>query len=764
MAVVNGTAGNDLIHVAGDGLIAPPGFTDIALATNGADTLNGFGGTDAIYGGGGDDLIDGGDGNDSLIGGAGADTLLGGAGIDIVSYGGAAGVIVDLTTGHGSAGDAVGDVFNGIENVNGTGFRDILTGSAAANVLTGLIGDDVLLGRDGNDKLNGGDGDDLLSGGAGVDQLDGGIGVDTLDYVGLAGVTVDLSTGLAAGGEAQGDVISGFENIGGTDSGDTLTGSAGANQLFGYAGADILSGLAGDDRLIGGADNDILRGGAGADALQGNYGIDLVSFYGATVAVTVNLNGSGFGGDAQGDVYFDIENVNGGRGGDSIVGGAAANVLNGYDGNDRLYGLEGNDTLDGGAGDDFLNAGAGADRLAGGAGIDTIDYSGNAGVTVDLSTGLCSGGEAQGDVISGFENIVGTIDYGDTLTGSAVANRLAGYAGNDVLSGLGGADTLVGDDGEDTLRGGDGDDFLHVGYDADIMDGGAGRDTMVFDRAMVADWQSGVLDADIGGDAWSNWEVIQGSSGNDRIRTNSWGYAVELRGGAGDDVLATGVDGVVADTLSGEAGNDQLDGGVGDDVLRGGAGADVLAGAGGTDTASYYSGTTGVLVSLLSGTGSGGEAQGDTLSGIENLSGSQGNDSLYGNAGANVLQGWNGNDLLVGRAGKDTLTGGAGADRFQFTALADSVVGANADRITDFSHAQGDRIDLAGIDARTAAAGDQAFSFIGTGLYTGVAGQLRYAAGGGVTTIAGDVNGDKVSDFHITATGTINFIALDFVL
>ncbi|MGO4125744.1 calcium-binding protein, partial [Inquilinus sp. YAF38] len=131
---------------------------------------------------------------------------------------------------------------------------------------------------------------------------------------------------------------------------------------------------------------------------------------------------------------------------------------------------------------------------------------------------------------------------------------------------------------------------------------------------------------------------------------------------------------------------------------------------------------------------------------------------------ANVLQGWNGNDLLVGRVGHDTLTGGAGADRFQFTALGDSVVGANADRITDFSHAQGDRIDLAGIDARAALAGDQAFSFIGTSLYTGVAGQLRYASVGGVTTIAGDVNGDKVSDFHITLTGSIALVAGDFVL
>ena len=175
-------------------------------------------------------------------------------------------------------------------------------------------------------------------------------------------------------------------------------------------------------------------------------------------------------------------------------------------------------------------------------------------------------------------------------------------------------------------------------------------------------------------------------------------------------------------------------------------------------------GTTGGLVSLASGTGGGGEAQGDTLTGIENLSGGQGHDSLYGNAGANVLQGWNGNDLLVGRTGKDTLTGGAGADRFSFTALGDSVVGANADRITDFSHAQGDRIDLAAIDARFTVAGNQAFSFIGAAAFTGVAGQLHYWHDAGRTIVSGDVNGNGTADFHITLTGTINLVAADFVL
>ena len=737
MAIVNGTAGNDLIHVAGDGLIAPPGFIDNAGATAGADTLSGLGGTDAIYGGGGDDLIDGGDGNDSLIGGAGADTLLGGAGIDVISYGGAAGVIVDLATGHGSAGDAQGDVINGIENVNGTGFDDDLTGSAAANTLTGLGGDDVLHGQDGNDTLNGGDGedflygdigndtlsggagDDFLRGGAGADHLDGGDGIDILDYIGPAGVTVDLSTGLTAGGEAQGDVISGFENIGGTvDHGDTLTGSTVANQLFGYGGADILSGLAGDDRLFGGDDNDILRGGAGADGLDGGAGIDLVTFYGATVAVTVLLSsGAGSGGDAQGDTYVGIENVNGGKGADDIIGNASANVLNGYEGNDEIRGEDGNDTLLGGDGDDFLQGGAGADRLDGGAGIDTVDYNGTAGVTVDLDTGLGSGGEAQGDTLFGIENARGTNGLGDVITGSAAANRLAGLR-RKRCSQRPGRRRHAGRRQMATMR--------SMAATATIFSKSAPARTSWMAAPAATPSCSGSPWSPTGSRACSTpaspripgrtGRRSRAPTGNDRIRTNSWGFAVELRGGAGDDVLATGVDsiGVVADTLSGEDGNDQLDGGVGDDVLRGGAGADVLAGAAGTDTASYYSGTTGVLVSLASGTGSGGEAQGDTLSGIENLSGSQGSDSLYGDAGANVLQGWNGNDLLVGRAGKDTLTGGAGADRFQFTALGDSVVGANADRITDFSHAQGDRIDLAGIDAKATVAGDQAFSFIGT--------------------------------------------------
>jgi Ca2+-binding RTX toxin-like protein len=218
------------------------------------------------------------------------------------------------------------------------------------------------------------------------------------------------------------------------------------------------------------------------------------------------------------------------------------------------------------------------------------------------------------------------------------------------------------------------------------------------------------------------------------------------------------------DTLSGLAGDDTLQGGVGNDVLRGGAGADHLDGGAGVDTAIYSESSVGVTVNIALGTGIGGNAQGDVLTGIENVYGSSGNDVLTGGATANTLVGNAGNDVLDGGAGKDTLSGGAGADRFVFSAIGHSAVGANADRITDFSHAQGDTIDLHLIDANTAVSGNQTFSFIGAAAFTDHAGELHATIAGGVTTIAGDVNGDGVADFNITLTGAITLVASDFVL
>ena len=109
----------------------------------------------------------------------------------------------------------------------------------------------------GDDRLIGYDGNDVLEGGAGADHLEGGRHRDTVSYAGSsAAVTVNLATGTASGGDAQGDRLFEFENVRGSTHGDTLTGDSGGNRLFGEAGHDTLEGGAGADRLEGGAGSD----------------------------------------------------------------------------------------------------------------------------------------------------------------------------------------------------------------------------------------------------------------------------------------------------------------------------------------------------------------------------------------------------------------------------------------------------------------------------------------------------------------------------
>ncbi|MFN9092173.1 MAG: S8 family serine peptidase [Alphaproteobacteria bacterium] len=172
-----------------------------------------------------------------------------------------------------------------------------------------------------------------------------------------------------------------------------------------------------------------------------------------------------------------------------------------------------------------------------------------------------------------------------------------------------------------------------------------------------------------------------------------------------------------------------------DRVLNGTSASDTLNGAGGNDSLN-------------------GQAGNDRLLGFA------GNDSLSGLMGNDTLDGGAGNDLLIGGAGRDVLTGGLGADLFRFTALGDSAPGANRDFLTAFSRAEGDRIDLAAIDANTRLSGDQAFAFIGGAAFGRIAGQLRFAGG----VLQADVNGDAQADLEITIQGVSTFLAADFIL
>ncbi|UZE13538.1 retention module-containing protein [Pseudomonas sp. B21-053] len=177
-----------------------------------------------------------------------------------------------------------------------------------------------------------------------------------------------------------------------------------------------------------------------------------------------------------------------------------------------------------------------------------------------------------------------------------------------------------------------------------------------------------------------------------------------LTGTSGDDVLVAGTGNNILnagdgnDVLTAGSGNNELHGGAGNDLLYSGPGNDLLDGGTGIDTASYAHATAGVNVNLGLLTAQNTLGAGtDTLTGIENLVGSNFNDTLTGDSNNNVINGGLGNDtlnggggddLLIGGLGNNTLTGGSGADTFQWLAG-----NSGHDVVTDFTPGT-DKLDL----------------------------------------------------------------------
>ena len=498
-----------------------------------------------------------------------------------------------------------------------------------------------------------------------------------------------------------------------------------------------------------------------SEGLQGHY---FFADFGARKVFTLHFNGStwvatertdqilanigtlgnisSFGEDGFGNLYavdFDGEVF---RLSPVAVSGDQADVLNGLAGADMLHGGSGNDVLNGGEGPDFLN---------GGPGFDFATYA-NAptGIVASLTDPRINTGEAAGDIYASIEGLIGS-SFDDRLFGDTAANILIGGSGDD---------RLIGAAGNDSLNGGAG---------ADLLDGGAGSDTAVY-LASNAGVQVNLnlVGAQSGGHAAGDTlvavENVIGSSFADFLTGN--GAANVLNGVDGNDVLIGG------------GGNDTLIGGDGNDTLVGRGGNDTLNGGPGTDTVHYAGSPAGVTVNLGAGTATGGWGN-DTIIAAEKVIGTAFNDVLTGNSGANLLAGLggndalngaggndnlsgaHGNDVLIGGPGKDGLLGGNDADIFRFNSITETLPGAPRDVIMDFSRAQGDKIDVSGIDARLDLAGNQAFTFIGTAAFTGIDGQLRQ--GGNV--IQGDVNGDQVADFEIVWNfAGANLIASDFIL
>jgi len=146
-----------------------------------------------------------------------------------------------------------------------------ITGTAGDDVICGGPNNDTIDGLGGNDVILGGAGNDTLVAAEGRDTLNGGPGTDTASFAGSsAPVEASLTTGFAqrAGtSPLEGVALVGIENIIGSDLGDVLGGSAGANSLVGGKGADEILGLAGNDKLNSrdGARNDTVNGGGGND-------------------------------------------------------------------------------------------------------------------------------------------------------------------------------------------------------------------------------------------------------------------------------------------------------------------------------------------------------------------------------------------------------------------------------------------------------------------------------------------------------------------
>ena len=173
---------------------------------------------------------------------------------------------------------------------------DTLNGNAGSDNLIGGAGNDRISGGAGKDFLSGGIGDDWLTPGADPNMVDGGLGNDTVDYSGSgAGVTVDLRVVFkpvpGLGGYAQGDVISGIENVVGSSFGDKLIGDGGSNRLTGGDGDDFVFGDNGNDRAQLGAGDDVFQWnpGDGNDTIEGQDGTDTMLFFGANINENINI-------------------------------------------------------------------------------------------------------------------------------------------------------------------------------------------------------------------------------------------------------------------------------------------------------------------------------------------------------------------------------------------------------------------------------------------------------------------------------------------
>ncbi|AOF89348.1 calcium-binding protein [Sinorhizobium sp. RAC02] len=283
----------------------------------------------------------------------GVDLVITGTNLKYVSKGGAinGGLITSLKLVDSAGGGTI-QTLTGLKWAGSDFYKTVNQGDSwytasivlkGADVLQGSAGSDELWGFGGNDKLIGGAGGDNLAGGRGADTYDGGTSTGSIDQltfddayndpVGAKGVVVDMAKGTATDPWGFAETFKSIERIKGTQFGDKISGSAGADEFRPLGGNDVVDGRGGIDTIR--YDRDYQHGG--------NKGV--------TVDLASGKAVDGYGGR---DTLANIENAVGTDGADSIKGSSIANELAGRGGNDKLYGGLGKDLLKGGEGRDVF--------------------------------------------------------------------------------------------------------------------------------------------------------------------------------------------------------------------------------------------------------------------------------------------------------------------------------------------------------------------------------------------------------------------------
>ena len=490
-------------------------------------------------------------------------------------------------------------------------------------VINGTEGDDTLVGTAGDDDIFGYDGNDQLDGGAGADHLAGGAGDDTYVVDNAGDSLVEVAGGgidsvMSSVSWTLGDE---FENL-------TLTGTD-AIDAMGTLGANVI---------IGNSANNVLNGGAGADTLIGGAGDDSY-FFGWPGGVTIVENpGEGFDTVYVGasDPYYAPANI------ERLFLYSGAPVY-GNELDNQIYGNHGwGDFMDGGAGADLLVGYSGDDTyIVDNAGDVVVEAAGEGRDIVKTSISLTIGDNIEELWLIGDGAIDATgSDRDDWFYGNSAANVLTGGLGNDMLSGGYGVDTMIG---------GAGDDIYQVADSGDVIveNAGEGLDG-------VWAYASYTLAANVENLDLSVYSGLTGTGNDLDNRISSLTGGNTLIGGAGNDWLI--------------GGTDTLIGGTGNDVYQiGESGAVIIENAGeGTDSVeSWQSYTLAANVESLQLMGT------DALDGTGNALAN----SILGNSAANVLDGAAGADSMSGLHGDDTyVVDNAGDVVTEFAGLGNDTV------------------------------------------------------------------------------------------